>query len=43
MRKRCLSIYTLFNNAFSSSSYIKSNERYVSDELERMWKETVVV
>jgi hypothetical protein len=38
-----LFIYSLFNDTFSSSAYIASNERMiVNNELERMWKETVV-
>jgi hypothetical protein len=36
-------IYNLFNDAFSISDYIASNERMiVNNELERMWKEAVV-
>jgi hypothetical protein len=35
--------YSLFNDAVSISDYIASNERMiVNNELERMWKETVV-
>jgi hypothetical protein len=35
--------YSLFNDAFSSSHFIASNERIiVNNELERMWKEAVV-
>jgi hypothetical protein len=38
-----LFIYSLFNDAFSISDYIASNERMiVKNELERMWKEAVV-
>jgi hypothetical protein len=38
-----LFIYNLFNDAFSSTDYILSNERMtVNNELERMWKEAVV-
>jgi hypothetical protein len=38
-----LFIYSLFNDAFSISDYIASNKRMiVNNELERMWKETVV-
>jgi hypothetical protein len=32
---------SLFNDAFSSSAYISSNERMIS-ELERIWKKAVV-
>jgi hypothetical protein len=35
-------IYSLFNNAVSSSGYILSNDR-MNNELERMWKEAVMV
>jgi hypothetical protein len=39
-----LFIYSLFNDAFSVSDYIASNERMlVNNELERMWKEADVV
>jgi hypothetical protein len=35
--------FCLFNDAFSSSDYIASNERMiVHNELEKMWKEEVV-
>jgi hypothetical protein len=38
-----LFIYSLFNEAFSISDYIASNERMiVNNELERMRKEAVV-
>jgi hypothetical protein len=40
-----LFIYSLFNDAFSSSDYTASNERMrmiVNNELERMWKEAVL-
>jgi hypothetical protein len=38
-----LFIYSLFNDAFSDTDYIASNERViVNNELERMWKEVVV-
>jgi hypothetical protein len=40
---RRLFIYSLFNDAFSSSDYVTSNERIiVNNELERMWKEAVM-
>jgi hypothetical protein len=40
---RYLFIYSLFNDAFSISDYITSNERMiVNNELERMWNEVVV-
>jgi hypothetical protein len=36
-------IYSLFNDTFSKSDYIASNERMiVNNELERKWKEAVV-
>jgi hypothetical protein len=36
-------IYSLFNDAFSVSDFIASNEMImVNNELERMWKEAVV-
>jgi hypothetical protein len=36
-------VYSLFNNAFSISDYIVSNERMrVNNELERMWKEGTI-
>jgi hypothetical protein len=39
----CLFICSLFNDTFSSSDYIVSNERTIlNNELERMWKEAVV-
>jgi hypothetical protein len=39
----CLFIYSLFNDSFSISYYIASNEMMiVNNELERMWKEAVV-
>jgi hypothetical protein len=34
-------IYSLFNNAVSSSGYIMSNDR-MNNELEMMWKEAVM-
>jgi hypothetical protein len=38
-----LFIYSLFNDNFSISDYIASNEKMiVNNELERMWKEAVV-
>jgi hypothetical protein len=38
-----LFIYSLFNDAFSSSDYTASSEKMiVNNELERIWKEAVV-
>jgi hypothetical protein len=38
-----LFVYSLFNDVFSISDYIASNERMiVNNELGRMWKEAVV-
>jgi hypothetical protein len=36
------SIYSLLNNSVSSSGYMLSNDR-MNNELERMWKEAVMV
>jgi hypothetical protein len=38
-----INIYSLFNDAFSSSDYIASDERMIgNNESESMWKEVVV-
>jgi hypothetical protein len=40
---RCICIYSLCNNAFSTSDYIVSNDRMIgNNELERTWKEAVM-